>query len=215
MHKTLQYVYGQREDDGGVPLCCDGVEGLQVTQLERRGRLGNHQRGLLQSPGGLHLSLGGDHLKHRESHQSFSISCRVHRVENEARCSCHRLNLCSGLAAGLCLCSHRSLHLPGQLHVLDLNPLHLDTPWIGGFIQGFLQGNIQLRYTLSIHIYLSNVNSRFSPHLHAEGYSLSVGQQLRQVFGSKHIPQGGLSQQPRRPVCIVHIGHGRDGALYA
>lgn len=61
-------------------------------------------------------------------------------------------------------------------------------------------------------ICLSVVNSRFSPHLHAEGYSLSVRKQLRQVFGAKHIPQGGLSQQPRRQVCIVHIGHGRDGA---
>lgn len=158
MHKTL-YVYGQREDDGGVPLCCDGVEGLQVTQLERRGRLGNHQRGLLQSPGGLRLSLGGDHLKHRETVISPSPSRVVCTgKKNEARFSRRRLNLRSGLAAGLCLCSHRSLHLPGQLHVLDLNPLHLDTPWIGGFIQGFLQGNIQLRCTLSIFflsVYLS------------------------------------------------------------
>lgn len=63
LHEALQHVDGQREDDGGVLLRCDGVEALQVAQLERRGRLGDDQRGLLQSSGGLHLPLGGNDLK--------------------------------------------------------------------------------------------------------------------------------------------------------
>lgn len=43
-----------------------------------------------------------------------------------------------GLAARLRLCGHRSLHLLRQLHILDLNPFHLDAPCISGFVQGLL-----------------------------------------------------------------------------
>lgn len=52
--------------------------------------------------------------------------------------SCPRPDLRSGLSAGLGLGSHRSLQLLRQLHVLDLHPLHLNSPRISGFIQGFL-----------------------------------------------------------------------------
>lgn len=67
LHETLQHIYGQREDDGWVLLCCDAVEGLQVPQLESRGCLSDHQRGFFQGPGGLHLSFGSDDLKHRQT----------------------------------------------------------------------------------------------------------------------------------------------------
>lgn len=53
----------QGEDDSGVLLGGDGVERLQVAQLQSGGRLGDHQRSLLQGSGGIHLSLGSDHLQ--------------------------------------------------------------------------------------------------------------------------------------------------------
>lgn len=86
----LQYIYGQRKDDGGVLLCCDWVEGLQVSQLESRGWLGNYQGGFFQSPGGVHLSLCSNDLKHRQtiiistivpSQHPFFCTVRVHQEQ--------------------------------------------------------------------------------------------------------------------------------------
>lgn len=56
---------------------------------------------------------------------------------------------------------------------------------------------------------------RIYSHLHTLWYPLSVRQQFCQVFGSKYIPQGGLSQQTCRWMCVGHIGHRRDGTMYA
>lgn len=61
-HEALHHFQWQREDDGGVLLGGDGVEGLEVTQLQGWRRLSNHQGGLLQSPRGIHLSLCRYHL---------------------------------------------------------------------------------------------------------------------------------------------------------
>ena len=46
--KSLQEINGQREDVGVVVLCRYGVEGLQVTQLERGRRLVNDVSSLSQ-----------------------------------------------------------------------------------------------------------------------------------------------------------------------
>lgn len=56
-------IHGQGEDDGGVLLGSDGVEGLQVAQLEGGGRLGDDQRRLLQGARRVHLSLRCNHLQ--------------------------------------------------------------------------------------------------------------------------------------------------------
>jgi len=45
----------------------------------------------------------------------------------------------SGLAAGLGLSCHGSLELKGQLHILDLHPLHLDPPVVSSIIQSGLR----------------------------------------------------------------------------
>lgn len=57
LHEVANDVHGQREDDGGVLLGCDGVEGLEVSELKSGWRLCDHQRRLLQSPGCIHLTL--------------------------------------------------------------------------------------------------------------------------------------------------------------
>lgn len=62
-HEVRNDVHGQREDDGGVLLCCDGVESLQVAQLQGRRGLRDHQGRLLQGAGRVHLALGCDHLQ--------------------------------------------------------------------------------------------------------------------------------------------------------
>lgn len=48
--KALHHLQRQWENDGGVLLGRDGVEGLEVTQLQGGGRLGNHKGGLLECP---------------------------------------------------------------------------------------------------------------------------------------------------------------------
>ncbi len=136
LHKSLQQINGQRENDGGVLLCCDGVEALQVPQLESRGWLSNDQRCFFQSPGGLHLSLCSYDLKHR---QTLFLIITHSLSRREIIVLPH---LCSGLPTGLCLCCHGSLQLLRQLHILDLHTLHPNTPRISGFIQGFLRGTI-------------------------------------------------------------------------
>lgn len=62
-HEVRYDVHGQWENDGGVLLCCDGVESLQVAELQGRRGLGDHEGGLLQSTGCVHLPLSGDHLR--------------------------------------------------------------------------------------------------------------------------------------------------------
>ena len=49
LHEALQQVDGKREDDGGVLLGGDGVEGLQITELQGGGRLRDDVSGFLQS----------------------------------------------------------------------------------------------------------------------------------------------------------------------
>ena len=48
LHETLHQVDGQGEDDGGVLLGGDGVQRLQVTQLNGSRRLRDDVSGLLQ-----------------------------------------------------------------------------------------------------------------------------------------------------------------------
>lgn len=146
--EPLHHLQRQRENDGGVLLGCDGVEALQVTQLESRGRLGDHQRGFFQSPGGLHLSLRSNDLKHRRTRSSLPPPLLFHGRSvsrgNPIKSSIiFPPHLCSGLPTGFCLCCHGSLQLLRQLHVLDLHSLHLNAPRISGFIQGFLRRIIQ------------------------------------------------------------------------
>lgn len=61
--EPLHHLQRQRENDGGVLLGGDGVEGLKVTQLQGWRRLRDHQGGLLQRPRCIHLSLRCDHLE--------------------------------------------------------------------------------------------------------------------------------------------------------
>ena len=61
-HQSLEHVDGQREDDGGVLLSRDGVESLEVPQLEGCRGLNHHIGSFLQGTGCLLLSLSGNHL---------------------------------------------------------------------------------------------------------------------------------------------------------
>ena len=56
----------------------------------------------------------------------------------------------SGLPGCLCLCSHGSLQLHGQLHVLNLHALHLYPPVISGIIQGTLLGRQKAGWKCSV-----------------------------------------------------------------
>jgi len=62
LHEVLEQLHRQRKDDGGVLLRRDGVERLQVAQLQRRGRFADDVRRLLERPRCLLLSLGCYHL---------------------------------------------------------------------------------------------------------------------------------------------------------
>lgn len=62
-HEPVHHLQRQRENDGGVLLGSDGVEGLQVAQLQGGRRLRDHKGGLLQRPGRVHLSLRCNHLE--------------------------------------------------------------------------------------------------------------------------------------------------------
>ena len=62
------------------------------------------------------------------------------------------------------------------------------------------------------------------------GYGLSLREDVSEVPGAQHIPQGGGRQQPGqiiegpvldlegmlpgRPAVVVHVGHGADGVLH-
>ena len=62
LHEPGQEIDGQREDDGGVLLSRDGVKSLKVAELEGVGRLSDDVSCLLEGPGGILLSLSGNHL---------------------------------------------------------------------------------------------------------------------------------------------------------
>lgn len=62
-HEVRHELHGQREDDGGVPLRRDGVEGLQVAELQGRRRLCDDQRRLFEGTGGVHLALCSNNLQ--------------------------------------------------------------------------------------------------------------------------------------------------------
>lgn len=63
LHEVRHELHGQREDDGGVPLRRDGVEGLQVAELQGRRWLCDDQRRLFEGAGGVHLALCSDNLQ--------------------------------------------------------------------------------------------------------------------------------------------------------
>ena len=50
-------------------------------------------------------------------------------------------------------------------------------------------------------------------HLHLLSDGLPVRQDVAQVPGAQHIPQGGGGQQPGGPAVVVHVGHGADRIL--
>ena len=50
-------------------------------------------------------------------------------------------------------------------------------------------------------------------HLHLLSDGLPVRQDVAQVPGAQHIPQGGGGQQPGGPAVVVHVGHGADRVL--
>lgn len=129
--KALHHLQRQREDDGWVFLSSDGVEGLKVAQLQGWRRLGNHQRGLLQRPGSVHLSLCCDHLERSKEVMNTGTLLCVVTFEWIWMC----LYLGSGLAGGLSLGGHGSLELEGQLDVFDLHSLHFDPPVVSGNIK--------------------------------------------------------------------------------
>lgn len=127
-------VHGQWENDGGVLLCRDGVESLQVAELQGRRGLRDHEGGLLQSTGCVHLPLGGDHLRghRRRAHWWVNREQLLTRGVSVMSVCAH---LGSGLSRCLCFGSHGSLELMGQLYIFNLYTLHLDAPVVCGIVQ--------------------------------------------------------------------------------
>ena len=89
-----------------------------------------------------------------------------------------------GLPGGLGLGSHGSLELLGQPHVLNLHPVHVDAPGVGGLLQAVV---------------------------HRVGDGLPVREDLREVPGAEDVPQGGGGQQSGGPVVVVIV---TDGAQW-
>ena len=50
-------------------------------------------------------------------------------------------------------------------------------------------------------------------YLHLLSDGLSVRQDVPQVPGAQHVPQGGGGQQSGGPAVVVHVGHGADRIL--
>ena len=67
-----------------------------------------------------------------------------------------------------------------------LNPLHKHAPAIGGFIEA---------------------------GLHLMGDGLPVCEDVPEVPGAQHVPQGGGGQQLSRARIVINIGHGAGGVL--
>lgn len=61
-HEMRQDIHWQGEDDGGVLLRCDGVEGLQVAKLQGWRGLCDHEGRLLQGTRCVHLTFCCNHL---------------------------------------------------------------------------------------------------------------------------------------------------------
>lgn len=72
-HEVGDDIHGQGEDDGGVLLCCDGAESLQVAKLQGWRGLCDHEGRLLQSARGIHFTLCCDHL-HAEQEGEIRIA---------------------------------------------------------------------------------------------------------------------------------------------
>ena len=70
----VEHVDWEGENDGRVLLCRDCAEGLQVSQLQGHGRLGDHVSSLLESPGRVLFSLGCNHLGSGLS-SGFRLGC--------------------------------------------------------------------------------------------------------------------------------------------
>ena len=67
-------IHGHREEDGGASLSSDGVQGLQVAQLQGRGRAVNHVSRLLQRARGIQLTLSCNKLEKEREAGSSAIS---------------------------------------------------------------------------------------------------------------------------------------------
>ena len=39
------------------------------------------------------------------------------------------------ISCSFCLCSHSPLHLLWKPHILDLNPVHMNSPWVRGHLE--------------------------------------------------------------------------------
>lgn len=166
-HEVGNDIHGQGEDNGGVLLCCDGIESLEVAKLKSWGRLGNHKGSLFQGTGCIHLTLCCDHLcvdQNRVSDQEMqNKSFKSQKRENNAllgSISCVTFpDLSPGLSRSLRLSGHGPLQLNRQLHVFYLHTLHLDPPVVCGFIQVRLEKSrrrddhiysVQCKYTVCL-----------------------------------------------------------------
>lgn len=62
LHKSSHYINRQRENNGRVLLCCDGVKSLQVTELNGGRRLHHDISGFFQRTWRLLFSFGSNNL---------------------------------------------------------------------------------------------------------------------------------------------------------
>lgn len=212
-HEVRHDVHGQWEDDGGVLLCCDGVESLQVAQLQGRRGLGDHEGGLLQSTGCVHLTLGGDHLQGDTGRARWWVD-RAGLLPGSVMSVYTHLS--SGFSCRLRLGSHGSLELMRQFYVFNLHTLHLDAPVVRGLVQVGLKMFINPFYQFLTVIDGCCLDPRSSGffwmvYLHAVSDAFAVRQELGQVLRAQDIPEGCLSQQAGGEVSIDHVGHGGDG----
>ena len=91
-HDARDHVYRDREDDGGVVLGRDAVQGLKIPELEGGWAVRHHLRRVPESSAGLVFPLGGDHL--------------IIIIILSSHCHHYHDHLGPGLPGGLSLGSH-------------------------------------------------------------------------------------------------------------
>ena len=130
-------LHGEREYDRGVLLCRDGAEGLQQVWVVDNCQCYPHS-----VPGG--IGAAAPRGTGRWCRQPPSVQCWT-SARPPPRSPCHQYHLyplssmphhhlSSCFSGGLCLGGHGALEVLGQPHVLDLHPVHVHAPGVGGLL---------------------------------------------------------------------------------
>ena len=172
---------------------------LEVSQLESRGALRDGVGGLSEGPAGLLLSLSSDHLEWMILRTSrLSLSPTLARASLAASASA-AMALWSWTGRRASLLDEWEL-FSGQERNVYISTLSTLMP----------QDTVASSRTTEIEIF-SNISKYFQICLHRARDALPVAEDLVEVLGAEDVPEGGLGQQPRAGVSVLHVSHADRG----